>query len=163
MSTMAVVRSHGCGVQWLARDPYSYATCPGCGASGLAQKYQPSPAVIIKGRSETASWSHRGLWGQVRSAESPALAEIRSRLDAGTFRRTRDRQHALTLSRTYELARRMGMDEDARQIERHMDRANREGTGFLDRPRRQLPKGLTRTATTTRNSRGGLDRLVRIT
>ena len=161
--TVAVARSHSCGAQWLARDARSSSTCPDCGATGLGeQPRRASPAIVIKGRSETATWSHRGLWGDVRSGESRALGEMRQRIEAGAFRRGETRTRALTLSRGYELARRMGMAEDARQIEGKMARANAEGFGFMDPPRRKLPKGITRTAYSTRNRLGGIDRHVRL-
>ena len=162
---VAVTRMHSCGAEWLATDARSYATCPQCGATGLGEgKRRPSPAVIVRGRSETASWSHRGLWGDVRSAESPALAEMRQRLEAGTFARGADRTRAMTLSRSYELARRMGMEPDARQIDANMARVNAEGFGFMEPKRRRdnLPTGVKREAYSVRNRRGGIDRHVRL-
>lgn len=72
-------------------------------------------------------WNHGGLWGRVRSAESRGLAEARGIVEAGQSSR-KTRQSALTYSRCYELARKLGDRESAEAIDAKMRKLSEHHT-----------------------------------
>lgn len=61
---------------------------------------------------ENAEWSHRGLFGAVGTQENRHLDETRRRIEAGTFRRGRQKTMALTYVRAYEMGRQGSLPVD---------------------------------------------------
>ena len=66
-------------------------------------------------------WNHHGLWGYVPSSENTRLKEAREAVESGRLSK-RANQAQITYARTYELARKLGMNTEAEMIESKMAR-----------------------------------------
>lgn len=152
-----------CSTTWEAVLPIArrQTSCPDCLAS-------TSPLMTFRGAllglttpgSATSAWDHRGTWGRTRATESPHLARIRTMLEDGAFKSADNhtRQSALTFSRTHELAKRNGMDAEARHIEGRMARLVEVRDREIRGEPELLARGVRRTTRTTRKrSRRGIE------
>lgn len=101
-------------------------SCPECLEPACAPliTFRGALAGLTTPGHATATWDTRGMWGAARNSESVALADTRAALEAGAYQHadTRSRQSALTYVRAYELAKKSGMNAEARSIEARMAR-----------------------------------------
>ena len=79
------------------------------------------------------SWRADGLWGKVRDDESATLAQARRRSEADRLPHGKVRGAALAYARCYEMARDLGMKNEAaaceRGLARTMEESDRKASG----------------------------------